>query len=533
MPYRSGLPGAEPVRIGGMRRLAHVCLSVCILLGCVGCDQVTKSLAKGYLQNHPTVSMLGDTFRLQYAENPGAFLSLGASLPHEWRAVLFIVGGTLLVGAAALYAFLSARVGRLGVVALSLICAGGIGNLADRIRYDGRVVDFLNLGVGPVRTGIFNVADMALMLGVALLLYRQLARSPRAAALSVLLVFVIWTAGAQAAPAKSLDIYFIDVEGGQSTLIVTPDRHSLLIDTGWAGDGSNNDYSPVEPPLARDANRILAAAHDAGVKQIDYLLITHFHHDHDGGVAELAQLLPIRGFIDHGVPSPEAARTDANTRAAFDAYLKVRGHGRHLEPKPGDRLPLADVEATVVSSAGSTLANPLPGAGSANATCQGTGLRAFDRQENPRSTGVVVRFGKFRFLDVGDLTGPPLFGLACPKDLIGPVDAYLVAHHGGGDAADPATFAAFRPRVAIMNNGVWKGGMKQTYEVLHHVPGLEDVWQLHRSNSAGDSNYSAPYVANLDESTAYWIKLVANEDGSFRVFNPRTGESKSYAARGR
>jgi hypothetical protein len=146
---------------------------------------------------------------------------------------------------------------------------------------------------------------------------------------------------------------------------------------------------------------------------------------------------------------------------------------------------------------------------------------------------VVVRFGKFRFLDVGDLTGPPLFGLACPKDLIGPVDAYLVAHHGGGDAADPATFAAFRPRVAIMNNGVWKGGMKQTYEVLHHVPGLEDVWQLHRSNSAGDSNYSAPYVANLDESTAYWIKLVANEDGSFRVFNPRTGESKSYAARGR
>ena len=160
-------------------------------------------------------------------------------------------------------------------------------------------------------------------------------------------------AGSQAALAKTLDIYFIDVEGGQSTLIVTPDRHSLLIDTGWAGDGSNTDYRPVEPRLARDANRILAAAHDAGVKQIDYLLITHFHHDHDGGVAELAQLIPIRAFIDHGVPSPEAARTDANTRAAFEAYLKVRSQGKHLEPKPGDRLPLADVEATVVSSAGS------------------------------------------------------------------------------------------------------------------------------------------------------------------------------------
>ncbi len=341
-------------------------------------------------------------------------------------------------------------------------------------------------------------------------------------------------AGSQAALAKTLDIYFIDVEGGQSTLIVTPDRHSLLIDTGWAGDGSNTDYLPVEPRLARDANRILAAAHEAGLKQIDYLLITHFHHDHDGGVAELAQLIPIRGFIDHGVPSPEAVRTNEDTKAAFEAYLKVRSRGKHLEPKPGDRLPLGDIEATIVSSAGSTLPSPLPEAGApANSACQGQGLRPNDRDENPRSTGVVVRFGKFRFLDVGDLTGPPLFRLACPTDLIGPVDAYLVAHHGGSDAADPATFAAFKPRVAIMNNGPWKGGAKSTYEALHHVSGLEDVWQLHRSMSAGDSNYAAPQIANLDESTAYWIKLVASEDGSFRVSNARTGESKSYAARAR
>ncbi len=175
----------------------------------------------------------------------------------------------------------------------------------------------------------------------------------------------------------------------------------------------------------------------------------------------------------------------------------------------------------------------MAGAGSANTACQGTGIRANDRDENPRSTGVVVRFGKFRFLDVGDLTGPPLFRLACPQDLIGPVDAYLVAHHGGSDAADPATFAAFRPRVAVMNNGIWKGGAKPTYEALHHVSGLEDVWQLHKSASAGDNNFAAPNIANLDESTAYWIKLVASEDGSFRVLNPRTGEWKNYAARAR
>jgi hypothetical protein len=129
------------------------------------------------------------------------------------------------------------------------------------------------------------------------------------------------------------------------------------------------------------------------------------------------------------------------------------------------------------------------------------------------------------------LSGQPLFNLACPKNMIGPVDAYLVAHHGGPDVADPATFAAFRPRVAIMNNGVNKGGARTTYQALHQVPGLEGVWQLHLSAEAGDANFAPPYVANLDESTAHWIKLVAKPDGSFRILNQRTGEWKDYAPR--
>lgn len=152
----------------------HLVLGGVILLGCVGCDQATKSLARDYLQHHAAVSFLGDTVRLQYAENPGAFLSLGASLPHAWGTTLFIVGASLLVLAVALYAFHTLQAGWPRVVALSLICAGGIGNIADRVRYGGYVVDFLNVGVGPLRTGIFNVADMALMAGVALLIYRQL-----------------------------------------------------------------------------------------------------------------------------------------------------------------------------------------------------------------------------------------------------------------------------------------------------------------------------------------------------------------------
>ena len=323
---------------------------------------------------------------------------------------------------------------------------------------------------------------------------------------------------------RTLQIYFIDVEGGQSTLIVTPERHSLLIDTGWAGDGSG--FRPGDPHQARDANRIVAAARDAGITQIDYLLITHFHIDHAGSLTELSQLMPIRTFIGHSAPSADAERASPGTKAAYDAYLTVRG--AHLQPGPGERLPLKDVEAIVVSSAGATLKGPLANAGATNATCPDHATSARDPYENPRSTGVVVRYCAFRFLDVGDLTGQPLFDLVCPKNLIGPVDAYLVAHHGGPDASVPETFAAFKPRVAIMNNGLSKGGARVTYEALHHVSGLEDVWQLHASTDAADANFPSHYIANLDESTAYWIKLVAGEDGSFRVLNQRTGEWKTY-----
>src|SRR5262252_5357192 len=273
----------------------------------------------------------------------------------------------------------------------------------------------------------------------------------------------------------SLQIYFIDVEGGQSTLIVTPEHHSLLIDTGWAGDGAG--FRPGDPHKARDASRIVAATRDAGITQIDYLLITHFHVDHDGGVTELAKLMPVRTFIDHSAPSAEADRASPGTQEAYEAYQAVRSGGTHLQPGAGERLPLKDVEATIVSTGGSTLKVPLGNGGAANAACPDHATPSRDLYENPRSTGVVVRYGEFRFLDVGDLTGQPLFHLACPKNLIGPVDVYLVAHHGGPDASIPETFAALKPRVAIMNNGVSKGGARVTYQALHQVSGLEDVWQ--------------------------------------------------------
>jgi beta-lactamase superfamily II metal-dependent hydrolase len=360
-------------------------------------------------------------------------------------------------------------------------------------------------------------------------------RRPYTLYIGSLLSALIGSTGLLASPApatgeapRALQIYFIDVEGGQSTLIVTPEHQSLLIDTGWAGDGTG--YRPGDPHQARDANRIVAAARDAGVGRIDYLLLTHYHIDHAGGVAELAQLLPIRTFIDHSAPSADADRASPGTEQAYEAYLKVRAGGTHLEPRPGERLPLTDVEAIVVSSAGATLKGPLGKTAAINASCPDHAESSRDPYENPRSTGVVVRYGAFRFLDVGDLAGHPLYDLACPKSLIGPVDVYLVAHHGGPDAAVPETFAALKPRVAVMNNGLSKGGARVTYEALHHVAGLEDVWQLHTSADAAQANFPQRYIANVDESTAYWIKLVARADGSFRVLNPRTGEWQSYPA---
>jgi competence protein ComEC len=347
------------------------------------------------------------------------------------------------------------------------------------------------------------------------------------ASLFVIALLAIGTA--HGTTAKGLDIYFIDVEGGQSTLLVTPSGESLLIDAGWAGDGAPGSKAG-DPSKSRDANRILAVARDAGIKEIDYALLTHFHPDHEGGFSELAQLIPIRHFIDHGSLAVEGQK-DTGLKDSFEAYLAVRNKVPHIEPRPGDRLPLKDIDAVVVSSAAVTIAKPFPGAGEINAACARSAPPPGDAIENPRSTGVVVAFGKFRFLDVGDLTGQPLFDLACPRNLIGSVDVYLVAHHGGADASDPASLAAFKPRVAIMNNGLKKGGALATYESLHHVQGLEDVWQLHRSEAAGDKNFTAERIANPDESTAYWIKLSASEDGSFRVLNGRTGEWRNYSAR--
>ena len=325
-------------------------------------------------------------------------------------------------------------------------------------------------------------------------------------------------AGALAAgAAKTLDIYFIDVEGGQSTLVVTPAGQSLLIDAGYPGLN------------ARDPDRIVAAARDAGVKRIDYLLVTHLHEDHNGGVAELQRRLPIGTFIDYGTPM----ETAPEVVASFAAYQEARTHAEHLVPKPGDRLPFRGLDVDIVSADGATLTRPLDGGGQPNPACQGVEVGGQVRGENPRSIGVRVRYGAFRFLDIGDLIRNRIGDLICPANLIGPVDVYLVAHHANNDPNLPATLEALQPRVAIANNGPWKGTTATALAQLHAFRGLEDVWQLHRTINDGAENFPDAFIANLlfnERDGAAWIKLSASDDGSFTITNGRTGWTKNYAA---
>jgi beta-lactamase superfamily II metal-dependent hydrolase len=337
-------------------------------------------------------------------------------------------------------------------------------------------------------------------------------------------------AAAQPPAGRTLDIYFIDVEGGQSTLIVFPGGESLLVDAGYPSSGTF-ESAPGDPGKARDPQRILEAAKLAGISRIDYLLVTHYHGDHVGGVPELAQRIPIGTFVDHGRVNDDAEERVPGTVGMYKAYAAVRARGRHLEPRPGERLPIAGADVTIVSAAGATLAGPLDGARPGrNTVCPAQGLAAQEPTENPLSVGFLLRFGKFRFLDIGDLTGAPLFRLACPSDLIGPVDAYLVTHHGGADAADPVLFGALQPRVAILNNGANKGAAAETFKTLRSLNGT-DTWQLHRSEAPGTANFADERIANLSEATSHWIRIRASEDGSFGVTNGRTGATTRYPPR--
>ena len=326
---------------------------------------------------------------------------------------------------------------------------------------------------------------------------------------------------------NTTDIYFIDTEGGQATLIISPingilgARETFLIDAG-----------NLNPP-GRDADRIVAAMKDAGVTWIDQMIVSHYHGDHVGGVAALADKVPIRRVLDPGSFIPEQNGT---REAGYLSYVPIRENAHVTVPRPGMKIPVAGLEIHVVSVAGDLLASPLPGVRRANnALCANAQRKTQDPTPNNfESIGVVVEYGRFRYLDLADLTWNQEIELVCPANLLGTVSVYRTTRHGTEWSGAQALVHTVRPKVAVMNNNPTKGGVPGTFQVVRSSPGLEDFWQLHYSdNVPKETNSAEQFIANFTQADeGHYIKLSARNDGSFTVRNGRTGFTKEYSPQG-
>jgi competence protein ComEC len=307
-------------------------------------------------------------------------------------------------------------------------------------------------------------------------------------------------AAGQARDPKALEIYVVDTEGGKAILFLSPAGQSLLIDSGNPG--------------GRDTDRIMEVINQVGLKQIDYLLSTHYHVDHIGGMAELAKRIPIGHYIDHG-PTVEEREQVASFQ---QTYADLFGKAKHTVVKPGDRVPIAGLDWRIVTSAGEVLKQALTGGGRPNPACDVSKPKNITRDpENAMSVGSVITFGQFRAIDLGDLTWDTELALMCPNNPIGTVDLYLVTHHGLDVSGSEALVHGVRPRVAVMQNGTRKGAAVQAMQIMRSSPGLEDIWQLHWSYTAGiEHNSTGTFVANLEDPATLAATLTAPPRGGGR-----------------
>lgn len=321
------------------------------------------------------------------------------------------------------------------------------------------------------------------------------------------LIFLLLCCGAAQA-AKNLEIYFIDTEGGQATLVVSPSGQSMLVDTGYAGFGG------------RDANRIATIAKMAHVKRINVLFLTHHHKDHAGGVKNLLEVMTVESFYDHG------GDVENNNKYSED-YTKAIGSSPHTVYKPGDKIPIKDLDITVLVGAQKHIETK----GEPNPFCEGLKPKSGESGENPQSGGLVVQFGNFRFADLGDIIYDEELALLCPENRVGKVSLLLTPHHA--THVSPKADYAMAPSVVIMNNGPNKGGNIDSYKMWRAMPGLEDLWQLHFAMAGGkDANSPDTFLANIDEKCeGKYLKVTAHEDGSFTVYNSRNKYTKTYAGR--
>lgn len=322
-------------------------------------------------------------------------------------------------------------------------------------------------------------------------------------------------------PADALRVYFVDVEGGQATLFVAPGGENLLVDAGWPG--SNN----------RDAGRIVAMCKRAGVTKIDNLLVTHYHVDHAGGIPQLAAKMPIGRFIDHG---PNTENGDPATVRSWEGYSKLLAEGKtpHLVAHLGEVLPIKGFHAEVVSTNGEVIGKPVAGGGSGkpNPACANSPEKVPENDENDKSLGLMITFGKLRLVDLGDLTWAMERPLMCPTDNLGRVDVYIASHHGFDRSGSPALLKAIAPRVAVIDDGGHKGAEPAAWTIIKESGRIEGMWQLHTAEAPGANNVEDAHIANLKgPDSGYGLELVARRDGSVSVTNERTGEKVAYPAK--
>ena len=322
-------------------------------------------------------------------------------------------------------------------------------------------------------------------------------------------------------PHKTLDIYFIDTEGGQSTLFAPPSGEAFLYDTG------------TKDQAGKQLSSIMDAIKQAGFQWLDVVIVSHYHGDHVGNAADIAAKIPVRRWYDHGDWTTELQPGRVN---GFLSWQPIREKAHVIVPKPGDKLPLSDLDVELVSSAGDLLTVPVagaPGAGLPNPACKESVHRDQDpTPENQETIGAVIKFGKFRILDLADLTWDQEEKLVCPRNLLGTFDVYHTSRHGTDWAGSPPLVHGARARVAIMNNGPKKGGTLGTWDIIHATPGFQDLWQEHWSELVDDAhNPPKDMVANLnDKDHGYTLKMSVMPDGSFTITNQRNGFTKSYPA---
>lgn len=355
--------------------------------------------------------------------------------------------------------------------------------------------------------------------------------------------FVLLLAAAPAAAKDTaLQMVSIDVEGGGGTLFVTPDGKSLLIDTG------NPEHSRITGSHP-SSERIVAAAHALGLNKIDYLLITHYHVDHIGGVEGLLARIPIGTVIDHGPNRETTASTQPgspqidpknpppnSTAAGYLHYLQlIKGH-HHIVAKPGDVYRIGDMRVTIVAADAKMIAKPLAGAGEDNPSCAGMENMANNGgEENARSTASVISYGKVRIAAFGDLTWDREKDLFCPIDRVGKVDIYLATHHGTALSGSPAAVNALAPIVAIVGNSARKGADAERMKTIKASPRIEGIWQLHTTTVSPDANVAADMIANLGSDQSkdrfYNLRLRIEKTGAITVINERNGYNKTYEAK--